>query len=95
MNHHGVLEELLTNEKEKGTTRCLESSNGRRMYSLPSLNIIRVGSVLDVTDDTILYFSASFGDLATSTFPNLKVLLAYLDGVEMEIISCNLGLKAL
>lgn len=68
----------LTNEKENGTTRSLESNKGRRMYSRPSLNIIRVGRVLDVTDVTILYFSTSFGDLATSILPNFRVLLAYL-----------------
>lgn len=63
---------VLTYEKQKGTTLSLESRSGRRICSLPSLNRISVGSVLDVTEDITLYFSALFGDLATSIFPNFR-----------------------
>ena len=52
--------------------------SGRRVCSFPSLNRIRVGSVLDVTEEITLYFSAIFGDLVTSILPNFRFLVANL-----------------
>lgn len=54
------------------------SIKGRRINSRPSLNRIKVGSVLEVRDETTLYFSASFGDLDISILANLRLLLANL-----------------
>lgn len=48
------------------------------MVGFPSLNRIKVGRVLAVTDEMTLYFSAILGDRATSIFPNFRFLLAYL-----------------
>lgn len=69
---------ILTYENENGTIRSRESFNGRLINSRPSLKRINVGSVLEVTDETILYFSETFGDLETSILPNFNCLLAYL-----------------
>lgn len=37
-----------------------------------------MGNVRDVTDETTLYFAATFGDLETSILPNLKLSFANL-----------------
>ena len=71
---------MLTYENEKGVTRSRASIVGLRMYSFPSLKSIKVGRVRVVTDDTTLYLSAIFGDLATSIFPNLRFSEAKLVG---------------
>lgn len=69
---------MFSYEKENGITRPLESNKGLCMYSLPSLNNIKLGRVFDVTDEMMLFLTASLGYLETSILPNFRLLVAYL-----------------